>query len=523
MDKILKQVNAKSNGMFLQAGIGISILYCYAYVLREMVKKWRYEDTYSYGFLIPIISVYLIWLNRNEIKKVPMKPDFKTGIPVLISGLVMFIFGKSSRILLAQEISIVPTIIGIILILYGRSIFRIVWFPVFYLLFMVPLWDDFLKPLHLPFQLVSAMIGVKILNIFSIPVLQNSTIIELPNITLEVAQVCSGVNYLISVVAIGVPLCYLFLKSWPRRILLISLSVLIAALSNGLRVAGIALYSYSQGVNIVSNEIHGPFAIFRALGIAMIGYLVIFWGVWLLSDKKRLTNNIGSDVRAGPININTSGDNNISQSRNNYFFPLFSILLIVSAGTYNNFYKPSPVPLKMDFGNFPYIMKGWVGKDIYPPYDLVNFKKSGATDELSRLYINEEGVEVLLYVGYFDYQSQTQKLISYRTDFLFANSTPFKVDFGNYKLNEVNIYRKNGNSIVLYWFDVNGRKTNNRYLAKAYLMWDSMIKRKSNSAIIMLRTNTTNKENFHKSFFLYERFLKTIFPILKEFLPGNDH
>jgi EpsI family protein len=196
--------------------------------------------------------------------------------------------------------------------------------------------------------------------------------------------------------------------------------------------------------------------------------------------------------------------------------------MIVSSGTYINFYKPVPVPLKTNFSNFPHIIEGWVGEDIDPVYDLVDFKQSGVTSELSRAYTNEEDKEVLLYIGYFEYQSQAKELINYKMNPLVANSTPLEMDFRNYKLNAVNIYREQGSSIVLYWFDVNGRKTNNQYLAKAYLMWNSMIDSKSNSAIIMVRTNTLRNEDPREYFQLCRKFINTVVPILPEFLPAND-
>ena len=510
----------RRNSVFL-AAIGISILYCYAFVLLELMKKWGYDDSYSYGFLIPIISVYLVWEKRNEIRRMPMAPDFMTGIPVLFSGLVMLIIGKFSTVLLVQQFSIVPTIIGIILILYGRSIFQKVWFPILYLIFMIPLWNFFLDPFHPTFQLFSASIGVKILNAIGVPVLQNNTFIELSNITLEVAEVCSGINYLVSVVAISLPLCYLFLNSWLKRCVLICLSALIAIGSNGLRVAAIALYSYGQGDRIVVSEIHGPFAIFRAIGIAMIGYMVLFLGVWYLSEKRNFPKRIFSEVEPAS-NTDASIENNNTHVRTNCFFPLVSVLMIVSSGTYINFYKPVPVPLKMNFSHFPKMVEGWVGKDIDPVDDLVDFNLSGVTNELSKIYKNESGEEVLLYIGYFDYQSQGKELINYKLDHLIANSTPLEMDFGNYDLNAVNIYRKRGSTIVLYWFDINGRKTNNQYLAKAHLTWNSMMERKSNSAIIMVRTNTKRNDDPQESILLCKKFLDIIFPIIPEFLPANN-
>ena len=94
--------------------------------------------------------------------------------------------------------SIVVTMSGLTLLIFGRRIFRIVLFPLVYLLAMVPIWDAFTVRLHPIFQLYSARIGVYILQAMGIPVLREGVSIELPNVTLEVAQACSGINYLIA-------------------------------------------------------------------------------------------------------------------------------------------------------------------------------------------------------------------------------------------------------------------------------------------------------------------------------------
>src|SRR5204863_254874 len=106
---------------------------------------------------------------------------------------------------LLEELSIVVTMSGLTLLIFGRRIFRIVLFPLAYLLAMVPIWDAFTVRLHPIFQLYSARIGVYILQAMGIPVLREGVSIELPNVTLEVAQACSGINYLIAVLCVGYP------------------------------------------------------------------------------------------------------------------------------------------------------------------------------------------------------------------------------------------------------------------------------------------------------------------------------
>ena len=116
-----------------------------------------------------------------------------------------------------------------------------------------------------------------------IPVFRQGTVVSLPNVTFEVARACSGVNYLIAVLALGLPLAYLYVDGVVRRVTLITVAILIAALSNGLRVGLIGILSYLE----VGSPLHGPFHILQGLFVAGIGYAALFLGLRFIGRKER--------------------------------------------------------------------------------------------------------------------------------------------------------------------------------------------------------------------------------------------
>jgi exosortase/archaeosortase family protein len=97
--------------------------------------------------------------------------------------------------------------------------------------------------------------------------------------TLEVAEECSGVRYLISIIAIGIPLAYFTQRNWWRKIGLVITSVIIGILSNGVRVAFVVLCAYYYG----KNNIQGPFHMFQGLFVSIVGFIFLFISAWLLS------------------------------------------------------------------------------------------------------------------------------------------------------------------------------------------------------------------------------------------------
>jgi exosortase len=253
--------------------------FCFARAFMSLVSVWTDSYIYSYGYLIPIISLYLIWQERDRLKKIRSEPSFFPGFTIFVVGLIILIAGHTSRVVSLQGISSVVSLIGIALLLLGWRYLSVLLFPLLYLLFMVPFWDRLTEHLHVPFQNFSAMIGTSLLQLVGIPAYRSTIYIELPNITLEVARVCSGVNNLIAVAAIAIPLAYITLHSWTRRLILFFSGIAIAIFGNCLRVALIGVLAYYK----MAGDLHGPYHILQGLTVSYVGFAALFVCAWILS------------------------------------------------------------------------------------------------------------------------------------------------------------------------------------------------------------------------------------------------
>ncbi len=266
----------------VQVGFLIIVLcFCYASVFTELVKIWWEEKAYSHGFLVIPISLYLSWVGRTKLISPEPKPSRLSGVFVMILAGLMLLAGNASGVVLLQELSLIVIVTGLVLLLLGIAYLRALALPIAYLLFMVPRLDklDMVSGrIHWPLQLFSAKLGVLMLQFFGYAAYLQNQYIELPRLTLEVAEGCSGLRYLVSVIAIGIPLAYLTQKSWTRRVVLVGSSVIIAILANGLRVMFVGIVAYHGNRNI-----HGPFHIFHGILVSWVGFIVLFAGTWLLS------------------------------------------------------------------------------------------------------------------------------------------------------------------------------------------------------------------------------------------------
>jgi len=521
----------------LRLGMGLlliaSFLFAYSGVMVSLIGQWWSSDMYSYGFLIPLISLYLVSIRRERLLKIHTTPSYTAGSIMLIFSLFLLIAGHVSGVILIQELSIVGTITGMVLFLFGWAFLKSLWFPIVYLLFMIPIWDNIsMDKIHFPFQNFSANIGIKVLQSLGIPAYRHGIYLELPNITLEVARACSGVNYLISVIAIGIPLAYIFLKGWIRKILLVCSAVSIAILANGFRVAMIGILSF-YGFN--GGNVHGPFHVLQGIFVSMIGFGVLFLGLWVMS-RIPTTSSYLKEVRSPLIKEVVSTRPLLSK------LPSFSLVaslfvLFLLVGGYIHFYRTAPVPLKMDLRYFPFVIGEWKGVEAAPVYNV--FRSLGVDNELSRTYYSPSGEILNIYIGYFQSQEQGKEFINYKANKLHRFVTRVKIDLDSHTSIYVNKalpsftsqeeldeeesrYKRNDErNLFLFWYDLNGRVITDPYMAKVYSTWDALIHGKTNGAIIVITSGFQNRKDLDRKLEVGMTFIKEIFPLLHNYLPKD--
>lgn len=288
----LHYVSCKKTGLqwgFLTA----ALIYLYAPAFSALVNTWLVRPDFSHGFLILPISLYLVWLQREKLRHLRLQRSYLAGISVIIIAGAMLVLGDAASLITLQELSLPVMIVGLVLFLFGRVHLKTVGLPIAYLLFMIPFLDKLINPLHWPLQLLSAKMGVAFLMNLGFPALVQEQYIILPNITLEVAQACSGVKYLISIIAIGIPLAYITQKNLWSGIALVLSAVIIGVIANWIRVAAIGIWAYYGG-----SVLHGPFHVFQALFVAQLGFIALFVGAWILS---KLNISQPGHVTPGPI------------------------------------------------------------------------------------------------------------------------------------------------------------------------------------------------------------------------------
>jgi exosortase len=256
-----------------------SFAFLYRHVIAKLVNDWYVDDNYSHGFLIVPIALYFIWERRKKLREAPRKPN-PWGAAIVIGSMAILMAGILGSELFLTRISILGTIAGTILFLYGWNHLKILLLPVAFLLLMIPIPAIIFNQIAFPLQLLASRFGELALLVFQVPVLREGNVINLANTSLEVAEACSGIRSLISLITLGIVYGYFTdTRIWVRIILVLG-TIPIAIAANGIRVAGTGLAAHYYGPEAAQGFFHSfsGWIIFVAAFIMMfILYRIIAW------------------------------------------------------------------------------------------------------------------------------------------------------------------------------------------------------------------------------------------------------
>jgi exosortase len=261
-------------GLFA-VGLAVAV---YAPILYYMALHWYHVEDYSHGFLIVPLAVYFAWEREPQLRRARIEPSW-WGVAPLLLGTVTLVIGRLGVELMNMRVSFVLTLIGLVLLLFGRRVFQILAFPLGFLFLMVPLPQSLVNVVAFPLQLIAADWAVNLLYHLHVPALREGNIIHLPDTTLFVAEACSGLRSLMALITLGVVFAYFFRKSWGERIVIVLSAIPIAIVVNALRVAISGILAYRFGEKVAEGAIHQ----FQGLTTFGAAFLLLLAEAWLLA------------------------------------------------------------------------------------------------------------------------------------------------------------------------------------------------------------------------------------------------
>jgi exosortase len=286
MDTV-KLVN-KRNLLFTSFSI-LSLLIFYTPV-REVVRLAFYERFYAHMILVPFISGYFIFLKRRQII-LQTDYSFKAGIILSMIGILLFWVEEKNGLGLSQSshlslavLSALTFWVGGFVLFYGVKAFKMAAFPLLFLLFMVPIPGKALETIIYLLTWGSAEATYGFFKLTGVSVLREGFTFHLPELTIEVAEQCSGINSSIALFVASIVAGQLFLRAGWKKIVLVLSIFPITILKNGMRIVTLSLLGAYVDPRILSSDLHRKGGIpFFVIALAMLAPIL-----WYLrrSEKK---------------------------------------------------------------------------------------------------------------------------------------------------------------------------------------------------------------------------------------------
>ncbi|HEY9103461.1 exosortase A [Chitinimonas sp.] len=254
----------------LRALLGIAaawvwILACFHETVTAMVAVWSHSATFTHGFIVPPISLWLIWQQRQRLAAYTPSPNPWLCLPLLVAGF-SWLLGAMAEVNALMQFAVVAMLVLSIPAVLGWTMARQIAFPLGFLFFAVP-FGDFVVPQMMEW---TANFTIGALRLSGIPVYREGLQFVVPSGTWSVVEACSGARYLIASVMVGTLFAYLNYRSLRRRLLFIVAAIAVPIVANWLRAYLIVLLGY-----LSNNRL--------AAGVDHLVYGWVFFGIVILA------------------------------------------------------------------------------------------------------------------------------------------------------------------------------------------------------------------------------------------------
>ena len=239
-------------------------------VVPQMVKTWLEHSDNSHAILVPFICLYLGWAKRRELASATFRGSLLGGV-FLVFCLAFYLLSYTGGFAMGARLMIVGSLGGLVWSCFGWPTLRILVFPLSFLLFMVPVPDTLLNFVSFPLQLQATKISTWIIGLFSIPVYREGNMLYFVQTQLEVAEACSGIRSIVSLVMLSVLLAYLSNNGTTRKVILVACAIPVAMLANIVRVSGTGVLAHFFGDQVAKGFLHD----FSGIVVFVFGLMVM--------------------------------------------------------------------------------------------------------------------------------------------------------------------------------------------------------------------------------------------------------
>jgi exosortase A len=355
---------------------------------------WNNNVSYQYCFLILPIIGWLIYERRKELIQLTPRSSL-WGVAAFCGASLLWLLGEAGDINLVRHAALIFMLQSTVLAVFGFDILRATLFPTVFAAFMIPAGEQFVAPL----QKVTAWFCVKLLTLFQIPFSTDGLFIHVPNGTFEVAEACSGIRYLTTMVALGAVYANLSFKSTLRRAIVMIMAVVFPVVANGIRAWGIIALAYVSDNKIATGVDH----ILYGWVFFVLVMLLFMAACWKFADRP---------VSMAAIDLTTFKRSKAQVPPQRWLLAAMGLLAIV-LGTisYSNVMRTRPATMSAPTLAFGAI-SGWSASDHADRIEYAPVFKNASAEKV-QLLSDGEGRFIQVYMAVYDRQSEDREMVAY--------------------------------------------------------------------------------------------------------------
>lgn len=494
------------------AGLGFAF---YQSVLSALVQEWYEHENFSYGFLIPIIFGYLLW-DRREVLTHRLASPSAWGAATFSGALLLGAVGRTLGEPFVSRVSFIIAVIGIFQLLWGSYAVKKLAFPLCYLFLMVPPPYVIVKAVSFHLRMFDATVSTHLVQAVGVPVYQDAHLMHLPDITLEVADVCSGIASLFAMIALGTIYVYYLPAKMGAKLVVMAGAIFCPVIANLIRLFLVTVSVYLYGPVMLGAFYHtftGTFTFCLSL--------IMFLWLGETARKKYPQSDAGTST---PTDGSTFAGVVMAPAR---FQLTAAVLLAVVAGSglVYAFSAPASTTAKNSLIDLeritpslgPYLV------DREKPPDA--YTDPRAERSLSRLYFSANH-RIELFVGFSSRQQDENRLQSPKLVFPkgweYASMDKVQIPLaGARSIDATGLLTKRGDDkkYVLFWYEVRGAAFSSDLRNRIELMKSLFLRGQSNGAVIRLAAPVGRHEPVDQVRTRLVQFATQLHPELERTLP----
>lgn len=257
----------------LTLGLLVALMGVFWTTFYSMVEIWNGSQTYTHGYLIFPISVWLIWCRRAHLANTIPTPDWR-GLLLLAFAGAAWLVADAGSVNIGAQYALIAMLIAAVWTVLGLKVVQTLFFPLMFLFLAVPVGAFLIQPL----MSFTADFTVAALQFTGIPVYREGTFFSIPSGDWSVVEACSGLRYLIASITLGSLYSYLTYRSWQRRALFTLAAFIVPVFANGIRAYLIVIIGHLSNMKLAVGIDHLIYGwVFFGLIMLLLFWIGSFW------------------------------------------------------------------------------------------------------------------------------------------------------------------------------------------------------------------------------------------------------